>query len=505
MKLFQREKPCHQIETLGWNKKGFFTFCNGIWTSEFIPTDKYGIVQHHEENYYIPYHPQTDESLSLNEKRFAFNNSSITWAQWAPLYYKAFGNVGMVCQTFAVASLFSDVIFNFKNNFPMLFLYGEGGSGKSTVVNFIQYLFGLPQPALKLSERANTDKAKIRKLAQFSNAVACIEEYINDLDMSVKKTLTGLYDRLGYERGTLESKFGTETVPVQSTVIITGNEYPDDDPLLQRLIIMDYNLNVRSPEVIQTFDTLKQVNRQGITPVTGQLLKHRNAIIANFDTVYREQFTALKKMYNGPAVPDRMIENSALLLAVYRILQMDGREWPFEFNHLREYLSTCIASQADKRDTGAVLQRFWDIVLNLLNKRIIKNGREIKVNGNEVSIRFKEIHLQYLEEHNRVYRMRGLAANTLLQKLKDSSAYKISKSSERFGETVTSGLHFEYDKIGVDLLTVIDYQSKEETRYAARTSEPKSEENSVRIENGGAEINNSQNEAPKIDSDDLPF
>lgn len=72
-----------------------------------------------------------------------------------------------------------------------------------------------------------------------------MEEYINDQDLAVKKTLTGLYDRLGYERGTLESKFGTETVPIQSTVIITGNEYPDDDPLMQRLIILDYNHNIR--------------------------------------------------------------------------------------------------------------------------------------------------------------------------------------------------------------------------------------------------------------------
>ncbi len=467
-RLFEQEKPCIQIDTLGWNKTGFYTFSNGIFNSAFRPVDKYGIVKYEDCNYYIPYHPATEESMSLNEKKFAFKESSITWAQWAPLYYKAFGEAAMPCLVFAVATLFSDAIFGMKNNFPMLFLYGEGGSGKSTVVNFLQYLFGQPQPALKLSERANTDKARIRKLAQFSNAIACMEEYINDLDMSVKKTLTGLYDRLGYERGTLESKFGTETVPIQSTVIITGNEYPDDDPLLQRLVIIDYNHNVRTDETVKHFDQLVQLNRQGITSVTGQLLQHRDSVIVNFDKVYREQFVEFKKIYNGPTVPDRMIENNALLLAVYKIMQQSGREWPFDYNALRDYLLRTLISQAEKRDTGAVLQRFWDIVLNLLNKKLIRNGREIKVDGNEVSIRFKELHLLYLEEYSRIYRMKGMAANTLMQKLRDSPAFWLTKQSERFGEKITSSMVFKYDLLGVDLLTVIDYQAKENARYAAR-------------------------------------
>lgn len=467
-KLFEEEKPCIQIDTLGWYKKGnFYTFSNGIYNSTFKMVDKYGIVQCDDCNYYIPYHPGTEESMSLNEKRFAFQESSVTWAQWAPVYYRTFGEAAMPALVFAVATLFSDAIFNLKNNFPMLFLYGEGGSGKSTVVNFLQHLFGLPQPALKLSEKANTDKAKIRKLAQFANAIACMEEYINDLDLSVKKTLTGLYDRLGYERGTLDSKFGTETVPIQSTVIITGNEYPDDDPLLQRLIILDYNHNVRTDDVINSFDKLVQLNRQGITAVTGQLLQHRDDVIAKFDREYRSQFSDFKKYYKGPAVPDRMIENNAVLLAIYQILVDSGRDWPFSFATFRDFLLKTLISQVQKRDTGAVLQRFWDIVLSLLNKGLVKNGREIKVDGKEVRIRFKEIHLLYLEEHNRVYRTRGLAANTLLQKLQDSAAYVQPKSSERFGDTITSAYVFNYDAIGVDLLAIIDYQHRAEAKSTA--------------------------------------
>jgi len=500
-KLFEIEKPCHQLETLGWNKKGFYTFCNGIWTDRFIPVDPYGIVNIGDANYYIPYHPETEESTSLNEKKFSFKNSEVTWEQWSKIYFQAFGDAAMVCQVFAVATLFSDAIFFMKNNFPMIFMYGEGGSGKSTVVNCLQYLFGTPQPALKLSERANTDKAKIRKLAQFSNAIACMEEYINDQDLAVKKTLTGLYDRLGYERGTLESKFGTETVPIQSTVIITGNEYPDDDPLLQRLIILDYNHNVRSEEVISSYDQLVQFNRLGITSITGQLLKNRAAIVSQFDESFRREFTELKKQYSGSTVPDRMIENNALILAVYTIIKNNGTEWPFSYARLKDYLIRTLISQAEKRDTGAVIQRFWDVVLTLLNKRIIKNGREIKVDGNHVSIRFKEIHHAYLDEHNRIYRSRGLASITLLQKLKDSNAFIQSKGGERFSEIAnpTSSYQFDYNKLNVDLLTVIDYHFKEDSKYN------RTEENSV---DGGMHHETAKNGLQKTPTKDdfaLPF
>lgn len=498
-KLFEQEKPCIQIDTLGWNKKGFFTFNNGIFNKEFRSVDKYGIVHYDDQNYFIPYHPGTDEGSNINEKKFTYSTeSTVTWAQWAPLYYKTFGPAAMPCLVFGVATLYSDAIFSMKNNFPLIFLYGEGGSGKGTVISFLQHLFGHPQPALKLSEKANTDKAKIRKLAQFVNSIAFLEEYINDVDMSVKKTITGIWDRLGYERGTIESKFSTEIVPIQSTVMVTGNEIPDDDPLIQRLILIDYNTNIRTDEVVKNFDKLKQLNRQGLTPITGRLLQYRDSIILNFDKVYREEYTDFKKHYKGPSVPDRMLENNAVLLAVFKIIKSAGCEWPFTFETFRDFLLATLVAQAEKRDTGAVIQRFWDIVLGLLNKKLIRNGREIKVDGSEVSIRFKEVHMLYLEEHSKIYRVRGMASNTLMQKLKDSPAFKKTSSSDRFSDDkVTSSFKFDYDKVGVDLLTVIDYQAKEAARWAGK--EEKDEEKKAALEQD-QNLNNQPS-----GTDDLPF
>jgi hypothetical protein len=269
---------------------------------------------------------------------------------------------------------------------------------------------------------------------------------------------------------------------------------------MQRLIILDYNHNIRSTEVIESFDKLVQLNRLGITTVTGELLKYRQTIIENFDSVYRSEFTAFKNQYKGPSVPDRMIENNALILAVYKIMQNAGLVWSFTYNELLAYLIKTVISQADKRDTGAVLQTFWNIVLVLLKDRKIRNGREIKIDGNTVSIRFKEIHHAYLDEHNRVYRSRGLAANTLLQRLKDSPAFRESKSNQRFGVDVTSSFVFDYTSLNVDMLSTLEYQTKEDLKYTSRAeSNQNNSSNDNKIETEDSKS------IEKISNDDLPF
>lgn len=467
-KLFEEELDSEYLETLGWQKDGFFAYCNGIVTPQaFLEIDKNGIVTFNKKNYYIPFIQNQDDFSFQNEKRFKFTKNEVTFSDWANLYHKAFGKVGMTTLVYSCACIFSDYIYHVKNNFPMLFLYGEGGSGKSTVINFVQSLFGLPQPPLKLSEKANTDKSKIRKLAQFVNSIACLEEFVNTLEMSVIKTLTGIYDRFGYERSTLNSKFGTETVPISSGVIITGNEYPNDDPLLQRLILMDYNANTRTDEVVKAYQELKDMTENGITNVTKELIQYRKDIVENFKDVYRDEFSKLKVFAADFNTTDRMVENCAVLLAVFNILK-NKIIFPFAYDDLRSFLIETLKVQGEKRDTGSVIQRFWDIVLNMINKGIIENKREFFIDGDKIKIRFKELHMLYMEEHQKVFRQPGYSNATLLQKLKESSAFVEYQNISRFGNgSESSSCHvFDYHKIGVDLNFAIEYKKRKHQDYA---------------------------------------
>lgn len=504
-KLFEEEKPSHQIDMLGWHKQGkFFAFANGIFNSQFHQTDEHGIVTLHDKNYFIPYHPGTDDHVNVNEKLFSYKPGTVSFEQWSEAYCKAFGDAGKVSLLFGIASLFSDHIFHVRRNFPMMFLYGEGGSGKSRVGTYLQYLWGEPQPPLKLSDRANTDKARIRKMAQYVNAMALFEEFINELDMAIIKTITGIYDRFGYERSNMNSMYGTETVPINSTAFITGNSYPNDDPLMQRLILIDYNNNVRDTVTVENYNKLTQINREGITHITGWLLQYREAFCEKYEKEFDLRFAEFKALCAKEKimVPDRMCENYALILTTYEVITSAGVKLPFMPGELKKFMLSTIKAQADKRDVGSVTQRFWDIVQQLASEGAIRYEKEFKFNGNVLSIRWTEIHGMYMEKHQRLYRSPGLGKSTMLQKLSDSG-HMIKGGKEWIGGSTVHTYQFEYDKLGIDLMSVVEYYQAQSARYAHRMDEK------------GKESKESKEKPPLVDytekatnqsvNDDFPF
>lgn len=481
-KLFEEEKPSQQIDMLGWNKQGkFFSFSNGLFNSQFHPVDEHGIVTLHSKNYFIPYHPGTDEYTSINEKLFSYKPGTVSFTDWSEKYCKAFGYTGKVAILFGIATLFSDHIFHVRRNFPMLFLYGEGGSGKSRVGTYLQYLWGEPQPPLKLSDRANTDKARIRKMAQYVNAMALFEEFINELEMNIIKTITGVYDRFGYERSNMNSMYGTETVPINSTAFITGNSYPNDDPLMQRIILIDYNKNVRDDVTVTNYNHLTQINREGITHLTGWLLQFRPYFVDHYESEFDRRFKEFKELcaQKKIIVPDRMCENYAVILTTYEVITSAGVKLPFMAGELKSFMLTTIKAQADKRDVGSVTQRFWDIVQQLASERMIRFEKEFKFNGNVLTIRWSEIHGMYMEKHQRLYRSPGLGKSTMMQKLQDSGTM-IGARKERFsGNETTSAVYhsydFEYDKLGIDLLSIVEYWQAQDRRYTPKAEQSDSQ------------------------------
>lgn len=521
-KLFKLELPSKQIDMLGWNKQDrFFAFSNGLFTDRFHPVDEHGIVTLNDKNYFIPYHPGTDDFTNLNEKLFFYKPGSITFEQWSEKYCLSFGDAGKVALLFGIATLFSDHIFAVRRNFPMLFLYGEGGSGKSRVGTYLQFLWGEPQPPLKLSDRANTDKARIRKMAQYVNAMALFEEFINELEPNIIKTITGIYDRFGYERSNINSMYGTETVPINSTAFITGNSYPNDDPLMQRIIQIDYHANIRDEATVENYNKLTQLNREGLTHITGWLLQYRSIFVEQYESQFDLLFADFKKHCSteGIVVPDRMCENYALILATHKVLQIANVKLPFAYDDLKTFLITTIRAQAGKRDVGDVTRRFWEIVQLLASERVIRNGKEFKFDGSKLSIRWTEIYGLYLERHQRMYRSQGLGKSTMLQKLTDSGAL-ISESKEKYkvesGPRQKSfhGYVFDYDKLGIDLLSAVEYWDGQDQRYATTSPANYSEmdQNSskkvTQVTRGDPErltMENGQKPQNGAENDDLPF
>jgi DNA primase len=288
------------------------------------------------------------------------------------------------------------------------------------------------------------------------------------------KTVTNLYDRFGYERSSMETRYGTETVPIRSTVMITGNEYPADDPLMQRLILEDSDRNKFTDEEVNAFRELNKLNAAGITCVLAEILTYRNGVVKHWREVYEKEYDAFREQAKDFEVPSRMIENYSVLLATYRCMEQLGLFWPFAYEAFKTHCINCLRNQAEKRSTGAVVQKFWDIVLSLASKGIIHEGKEFLIDGPHLYVRFKEVHTLYMEEHLRMYRQPGLLANTLQQKLKISAAWVEYVNSKRFkGGVPTSAFKFDYGKLNIDLIYVVNQKRSFANTELIETDEEK--------------------------------
>lgn len=236
--------------------------------------------------------------------------------------------------------------------------------------------------------------------------------------------------------------------------------------------MIDYNANVRSAETVEAYNKLTQINRQGITHITGDLLQFRAYFVDNYEAEFDMRFKDFKeKCANAKIiVPDRMCENYSVITTTYSVMRKAGLQLPFEYKELETFLISTIKAQAEKRDVGSVTQRFWDIVQQLASEGAIRYEKEFKLDGPRLFIRWTEIHGMYLEKHQRLYRTAGLGKSTMLQKLQDSG-FMIDSAKSWVGGKTVSGYWFEYEKLNIDLLSVIDYWQAQDRRFAPKQVE----------------------------------
>jgi hypothetical protein len=465
-KLFSEERECYLIDILGWQRRGFWAFSNGIFHNDaFKPCDDDGIVDAGNVLFYIPagnklYSNQDDDAS--NQKNFRhFPNHEAKFEEWSKLFYDVYGNNGMIAMCFGLSCLFSDVIFSTVHGFPLLFLYGPGSTGKGKIMMSLQNLFGVPQTPLKISEKANTDKAKIREMAQFRNAISGLEEYTNAIDDKALNTLKGIWDRLGYKRAIMDSKFGNESVPINSGVVVTGNEYPADDPLMQRIILLDVLKDTFTEDDKKKFNALMEYQEKGITHITCTMMKLRKTFETEFRSTFQAEYKELSKQLSLLNLSDRMINNVTILLATYRLISKE-HNFPFTYNDLCNHVRMVCDTQSRKREIGAPCQQWWDTVLSLANRKLIKHGREFEIFEDSIMINYNLIFPFYVQEMV-MQRNTAQKKGAMLDKLKLSGSFKTNVDSYRYASGIkTSGYKFAYDKIGVDLMSVVELVDGEE-------------------------------------------
>lgn len=476
-KLYEDQKTCIAIEYLGWQKEGFYAWSNGIIDNgEFKAIDDYGVVLHNNKNYFIPAFSKIyieDTSIYLAERRFKYKRTEVSMHDWSALFVKVYGDNGKIGLCFWMATIFRDVFLNTFGNFPILNMYGPGGTGKSQLTASLMQLFGEAQTAANIH---NTTKPGLAEhLQQFSNAFAWIDEYKNNIDTEKIEFLKSTYDAIGRNRMNIDKGKKKETTKVNAALILSGQDMPTaDNALFLRVIFCQFYKNEFNEEESNRYDQLKAMMHDGMSQFTSEVVKHRKHFERNAIAIYNETYKKMNDATQGLGMKTRILHNWSVLLAAYETLK-NQLNLALDEEEVQQVFIQMAMKQQQQVGKSNEMSQFWNIFMACVGTEDLTEGwdfridtlTELKTRKERMSwnvgkrilrLKFNDVYNKYAKESLRTGQNK-LDASTMKAYLENSPVYigevqsvGFKKTEWRAGEEkikrqTTSAVAFDYGKI----------------------------------------------------------
>ena len=488
--LFDQMGSGRKIDALGWQIDGFWAWNNGITVPimddtptnqpKHINIDENGMFIFQKETFYIPSANliyRNNPTMMTGQKKLLIKGSSdLSLYQFVQQMIEVHRGHSMFAFLFATASLFQDVIQTEIRNFPLILFYGAPSSGKDQLSKCVRSLFGEIQAPINLASGISTAKAHIRELAQFQNTISEFSEYKNG-DSKIDEMLKGIWDRNGYKRGTIESRVSVEEIPVLSSVILTGNEYPVNDALITRLIWCEFQKNTFSNDEKKAYEKLDDMIKRGISHFTVELLQLRQDFVNKFKHKFRFFQSEMKENKGLKHITiDRIIQNLSVLGATYQILIEANYSLPFNMNHLMEHIIVTTENQMRKLNTSSPAAKFWDLFvygMRHASQYQIKLDLDYRIDGNELKFNWTQVYGIIQKEWWTRYQESCPSKTNLKEQLTKQSYYILDKRAERFGDKSTSVVLFDINQLPnkSDLLNAHEWQmSNDKDNFSSFTT-----------------------------------
>lgn len=375
--LFDRMGDGEKIDVLGWQKDGFFLFNNlvvfpGSGSQEIDANGVFKVKRDNREvSYYVPSANQVYRNNPYKyqgqKKVVVQGDASLTFRKYTSKMIEVHREHAITGILFSVASMFQDIVVDELSNFPIMFLYGPANTGKDQLIECCQSFFGKPQEAINLEGGASTAKAQLRELAQYSNLMTHLSEYKRG-DAKLDGMLKGMWDRRGYKRGTIDSHVSSEAIPVLSSVFLTGNDYPDQDALITRLVWEEMTKQDFSVEEMRLYEQLRDMTKSGISHLTVQILNHRES----FGRKFKSSFSRVSKEMKGELAmaskQSRIISNLSVLAATWDVLK-DDLDFPFAWHDMINHFRSIVDRQMRKLNTASIGTKWWDCFLAVIRTK----------------------------------------------------------------------------------------------------------------------------------------
>jgi DNA primase catalytic core len=479
----------YELKSLGWQPEGFFAYADCVFHGGILKrANDYGIIQletgvkteseymEDVKHFYSPsasvMHKFSREGDDLyeNDRYLVYKKATVDITSWMKQLRKVYGATKSTTGiAFVIASIFRDITMKKKGFFPLFFLSGEKGSGKSKFGESMVALFTHKQEPFDLN--SGTKVALSRRLARISNISVMFEEYNDGVEDTVFQMLKGAYDGRGREMGKATGDNRTTTTKVNCGLILLSQYLSsrDDNSLTSRSVIENFIKPHESftTAQIEDYSLLKSWEEHGLSSLLVEILQHRELIEEKTQETYAAISKKMKAELKGKDYQERMMENYIAMLVPITILKNLLR-FPFDEKEVWDQFKEAIIASSDLIIESEGLAEFWHTLEFLLDtKRIIKGHQfeiemplmvklqtrkgeadlEVKLNGQKrvLYLRLNAVHQLYHKEVSTRDSVEVIGENTLKNYFRSKKYFIGSVKSKRFEDTSTSAYLFDYD------------------------------------------------------------
>lgn len=363
--LYRGTRSAERVRKMGWDAiNGFFAFGNGVFNGEkFLAVDDLGIVETAPgRSFYIP---ATSKMYETNPEIYQFerlfiheNRSGIKLHDFAAQLVKVFGDNAKIAFCYLLATLYRDVIFNRTRHFPILNLFGEKGTGKTTLATSLQSFFihSVDPPNLGVT----SVPAMNDRVSQAVNSLVVFDEYKNDLDVRKIAYLKGLWGGGGQTKKNQNTDGMAAQTIISTGIALCGQDKPTQDmALFTRVLFLAFSKTSFSKPERDAYEDLVAMCSLGNTHLTLEVLGHRALFEKNFANAYSLTKSELSKIVEGEKIHDRIFGNWIIPLAAFRTLESVLR-LPFSYNDLLTVAVAGMRLQNETAQESSEMGDFWE-------------------------------------------------------------------------------------------------------------------------------------------------
>ena len=363
--LYRGTRSAERVRKMGWDAAGgFFAFGNGVFNSErFLAVDDLGIVETApNKSFYIP---ATSKMYENNPEIYQFerlfiheNRSGIKLYDFAVQLVKVFGDNAKIAFCYLLATLYRDVIFNRTRHFPILNLFGEKGTGKTTLATSLQSFFihSVDPPNLGVT----SVPAMNDRVSQAVNSLVVFDEYKNDLDVRKIAYLKGLWGGGGQTKKNQNTDGMAAQTIISTGIALCGQDKPTQDmALFTRVLFLAFSKTSFSKPERDAYEDLVAMCSLGNTHLTLEVLGHRQLFEKNFSNAYSLTKSELSKIVEGEKIHDRIFGNWIIPLAAFRTLE-SVLSLPFGYNDLLTVAVAGMRLQNETAQESSEMGDFWE-------------------------------------------------------------------------------------------------------------------------------------------------